>query len=307
MIRKSFLQNLGGYDEQYRCQDGYELWVKFVRKYKVTNVNTPLFYYRQHGNNLTTNEEKILSTRISIKDNYLSKLDNEKPTAIAVIPLRSKNNDIVFQNIGGESLIDRKIREAAKIRNICKVIVTSSDPKIGEYVSEKYNENREKIIFCERPEIFERLNVGLEKTISFILNLPEIKQLIPTIIATISIEFPFISAPIIEDAINTLELFNSDSLISVRPVNNVIYQHDGGGMKAILNQEKFTKLEREILYLYTGGIIITRTRIFKEFDKLIGGRVGHVTISQKAALGISSKLDIEIANSLSLINYECCK
>ena len=71
MIRLSFLKEIGGYNESFNCQDGYDLWLKFITHYKVTNVNKPLFYYRQHGNNLTTNELRILNTRRDIKKEVL--------------------------------------------------------------------------------------------------------------------------------------------------------------------------------------------------------------------------------------------
>jgi len=46
MVRVDYLKNLGGYDEQFTCQDGYDLWIKMVTNHKVTNINQPLFSYR---------------------------------------------------------------------------------------------------------------------------------------------------------------------------------------------------------------------------------------------------------------------
>ncbi|MCG8511122.1 MAG: glycosyltransferase, partial [Rhodospirillales bacterium] len=63
MIRRECLRALDGYDESYHCQDGWDLWVRFIGRYGVANVNLPLFYYRQHGTSLTDNEERILATR----------------------------------------------------------------------------------------------------------------------------------------------------------------------------------------------------------------------------------------------------
>ena len=60
MIRKKCLIEIGGYDEFYSCQDGYYTWLKFIKKYKVLNVNVPLFYYRQHPESLSKNKKKIL-------------------------------------------------------------------------------------------------------------------------------------------------------------------------------------------------------------------------------------------------------
>jgi glycosyltransferase involved in cell wall biosynthesis len=49
MIRLENLKMLGGYNESFTCQDGYDLWIKFIMHFKVTNINKPLFYYRRHG------------------------------------------------------------------------------------------------------------------------------------------------------------------------------------------------------------------------------------------------------------------
>ena len=57
---------MGRYDKTFFCQDGYDLWIKFIDKYKIKNINLPLFYYRQHTNSLSKNTNKILKTRSEI-------------------------------------------------------------------------------------------------------------------------------------------------------------------------------------------------------------------------------------------------
>ena len=61
-----------------------------------------------------------------------------------------------------------------------------------------------------------------------------------------------------------MSLFGTDSIISVRPDNAIFFQHHGDGLHPILNREKFTKLEREVLFKQAGGITAVR-KIF--FDK----------------------------------------
>ena len=64
MIRKKYLKDVGGYNEQIKCQDGYDLWIRFIQKYKPYNINLPLFYYRKHSESLTAQSKKILDTRL---------------------------------------------------------------------------------------------------------------------------------------------------------------------------------------------------------------------------------------------------
>ena len=75
--RKENLIDIGGYDEEFNCQDGYYLWLQFIKKYKVGNVNLPLFFYRQHKSSLSKNTEKILLNRSKIIRNF-TEITNKK-------------------------------------------------------------------------------------------------------------------------------------------------------------------------------------------------------------------------------------
>ncbi len=300
MIRKSFLKRLGGYDEQYRCQDGYELWIKFINRYKVNNINEPLFYYRRHGNNLTTNEDKILETRKRIKENYLKKTNQQPLTGVAIIPVRGSkydNKNIALLKLGGKTILDRKIESALKSKRIKQIIISSPDEEIEAYVTTHYS-GYSDVVFHKRKEALARLNTGLTGTINDIINknLFDIDK--TDVLVVLSPEYPFVTASSIDDAINTLQIFNSDVVISVREENQMFFQHDGNGMKPILNQDKFTKLERESLYKYTGGILATRKSVFIKEQKLLTGKVSHIVIDQKSSLGLHTKLDIEIAKCI---------
>lgn len=300
MIRKKFLLDLGGYDENYRCQDGYELWIKFVNKYKVSNINTPLFYYRQHGNNLTANENKILTTRSTIKRDFIKKHHKDQLSTIAILPIREPNSgkyDIAFEKIGGQYVVDIKLDEILNSKRIQHIILTSSDENIKNYIEQNYGTEGRITFYKRRPELG-RLNIGLNATVDEILQLDNVVVKDPTSVMLLSIEYPFIKAENIDDAINTMEIFDTDSLISVRPLTDLLYQHKGQGMEAIMNQDQFTKLEREALFRYVGGISLARLDSYKKFNKMIAGKIGHIVIDQKAAHGIFSKYDLDIANFL---------
>ena len=72
MIRKKVLEEVGGYDEEFDRQDGYDLWLKIIFKYRVMNLNEPLFYYRQHDKNLTKDNLELFKARASIKRKYIN-------------------------------------------------------------------------------------------------------------------------------------------------------------------------------------------------------------------------------------------
>ncbi len=97
---------------------------------------------------------------------------------------------------------------------------------------------------------------------------------------------------------NTLTIFKSDSLLSVRPDNRMYYQHIGHGMVPILDQEKFTKLEREALYKGAGGVVVSTVSSFRTHGKMVAGKVGHIVVDQKTALSIQSEFDVYLAEKV---------
>lgn len=297
MIRTDFLKAIGGYDEAYSCQDGYELWIKFIAKYRVANISESLFFYRQHGENLTTNEERILDTRRTIKRDFISKNALELPTAVAVIPVRNSllnGQSLAFTELGGKTLLDLKIEAALSSPLITKVLLTSEDLQIAKYVRKQYREE-DRVLFVDRPQELARHNVSLDGTVKHVLQIPEVQQLSVEAFLILPIEFPFIRTEHIEDAINTLVIFQADSVISVRIERSTFYQHHGGGMVPILKQEQFTRLEREALYKHVGGITLAYVSTLERENKILTGKVGHVVVDQAASLGISSVYELEVA------------
>ena len=66
MFRTKTLITSGGYDEFFNCQDGVDIWYRFIKKHKVRNLNIPLFYYRKHEVSITKNRGRILSNKNKI-------------------------------------------------------------------------------------------------------------------------------------------------------------------------------------------------------------------------------------------------
>ena len=76
LIKLDVLKSIGGYDTSFDRQDGYYLWMKLiVGGYEVTNVNQPLFYYRQHPSSLS----KDLSKLYTIRSQVIKKIANFHP------------------------------------------------------------------------------------------------------------------------------------------------------------------------------------------------------------------------------------
>ena len=59
LIRKNALFSVNLYDENFTRQDGYDIWYKLLKNFQFKHVSLPLFYYRRHNFNLTSNTSKL--------------------------------------------------------------------------------------------------------------------------------------------------------------------------------------------------------------------------------------------------------
>ncbi len=291
MIRVEYLKELGGYNESFSCQDGYELWVKFIAHHKITNIRKPLFYYRRHSANLTRNESRILSTRAKINELYSANRFGSL-NALCVIPVR--DSTLALKLLSDKRVLDYKIESALACKTLGTIVISSPSEEVRDYVQNRYAQYS-KIKFHKRDEKEARLNVNLVNTIHGVLQMAGNDF---DAITILTIEFPFVKPYVIDDAINTMFLFDSDSIVSVRQENSLLFQHYGDGMHPIMNLDRFTKLERESLYRLTGGISAVKTDRFLLYEKITVGRIGHIMIDQLSSLSLFSDFDFEVAESL---------
>lgn len=300
MIRRRHLLALGGYDESYSCQDGYELWIKFITRHRVINIRRPLFHYRQHGENLTGSELRILGTRRTINRDFVHRNGLRVPPALAVVPLRdSRFNGEPFPllKLGGVSLLERKVRSLLGSTHVQHVVVTSEEAAFGEHLAVMFP-GEERVSFVCRSEQAARYNASLHQTILEVLAEPAVRKVNAETVMIAAVECPFVAPDVFDDALHTLEIFKADSLISVRADNTLLYQHHGAGMVPILGQEKFTRLEREALYKAAGGITVSRLKDLLNGEQILHGKVGHIVVDKKTASAIRDAFDWDVVQML---------
>jgi len=59
VVRRDVFRNIGLFDESFKSGDDWDLWIRASRKYRFLFVQTPLFNYYIHGNNVTILRGKI--------------------------------------------------------------------------------------------------------------------------------------------------------------------------------------------------------------------------------------------------------
>ena len=125
------------YDTNFDKQDGYELWLKIIQKNNVGNINTPLFYYRKHGESMSSNENKLIHSRKKIKNKIVeSKSNLKKLIKTAIIPVRNKSKSyakLAFSKLNENiSFLDKTINDVIDSKLLKNIIVESDDksPKL---------------------------------------------------------------------------------------------------------------------------------------------------------------------------------
>jgi glycosyltransferase involved in cell wall biosynthesis len=301
LIKTEFLKHLGGYNEDYSCQDGYDLWLRFISLYKVGNINEPLFYYRIHPDSLSKNEKRILTTRRLIKASYAHKAYGEKKYKVfAIFPLRLlKIGEYTWpqENVFGLPVYFFLINDYLKSNAIDKLIVTTSNPDIIRWGKDLFAGNS-RVAFVYRRNDFEKMGVSLNPTINLILNHPDFDIKDNDILVTCSPGYPFVGHQIMDEAVQNIQLFNADSVVSVRPDYANYYKHSGGGLVPFLDQQKFSKYERDLIYKYSGGIMVTIAKYYKRNKSMLSGRISHVAINQLESFHVETALDFEMFNVL---------
>jgi len=291
MFRRSCYEAVGGYDLSLRLEDNYDLWLKFLNRFKAYNVNLPLFYYRRHGSNMTLNSEKILEARRYVKQSFVAReLKGAKPKALGIIPAKAHDycDYLAIRELGGKPLIAYTIVEALKTELLDKVVFTTEDKRVAE-VAQNYG-----VEVIMRPA--ELAKGYVERTVLYILDKLKEVGYHPEIIAILHVNSPFKKAEHIAEAINTLVIYDVDSVISVCEDRKFHYQHDTYGLKPLF-EKRLLRLEKEDLYEENGAIYVSK-RDVATAQSFLGKTTGHILMTEEESVRINSEYDFWLAGQL---------
>lgn len=297
MIRKEFLIDLKGYNEEFSCQDGYDLWLKFINRYKPYNVNIPLFYYRQHSKSLTKKQKKILDTRRKIKKNFFDKYKKgEKPKVLGVVPVARHSiytQSEPFVNLAGKPLIWHTLNEVKKAETLDRIVLSSEDDEVLKYAGQFQN-----IIPMKRPVELAKSTSRMEDTIIYVLdNLKKSSHYEPDAVCILYITTPLRRAHHIDKAIYTLAIFDVDSVISTQEELSYCYFHRRFGLAPINRTTRNFRIERNAIYKENGAIYLTRTDYIKK-GQLLGEKIGHIIMLPDESIKINSDYELWLAEKI---------
>lgn len=290
MFRKECLLELGGYAEEFDCQDGYELWLRFIQSFKPYNVNVPLFYYRQHPESLTKKQHKILETRRMIKRNFVERFKNNKiPKVLAIIPILKQapsSPESAFATLAGKPLLDYTLQGALKTDMLDKIVVTSDDDEILEY-----SVQFKKVVTVKRPLELIAPAVGLELIVQHVLTYMKQKHsYCPEAVMILNVNNPLRRTMHIEKAIDTLTIFNVDTVISVAEELAYCYFHGRHGLTPI-QKSRDIRIEKKAIYKETGSILLSRINTVTGRG-FYGKKIGHIVMLPEESIKIKSAFDL---------------
>jgi CMP-N-acetylneuraminic acid synthetase len=290
MVRKRVLKSVGGYSEAYDAQDGVELWLKVIRRYGVANVFTPLFFYRQHAASLSRDADRILAARQRIKRALVDRHDGPvKPRVGVVIPARNTTGalrGIVLTPVAGRPLIEYTVEAARQAGPWETIFVTTDDAEVAEHC------RRLGVAAGLRPPRLSETRAHLsEVTDDAVRRLERDEALYVDIVVVLSVHCPLRRPEHIRQAVDTLVLYDTDSVVSVYEDYDLHFVHGRDGLEP-LNRGMLQRLrlEREALYVDNGAIKTLWRDVLSPSD-LYGRRVGHVVMPWRESFQIKSPFD----------------
>ncbi len=294
LIRLSILKKIGGYDEKFMCQDGYYIWMKLL-KYNVKNINKPLFYYRKHGSNLTSNISLINKTRTKIL-NYVNRKSKKK--SIAILPFRGSlinKYSLMMKKLSGKELVRYSIDASLKCKKISKVLISSNDKKSLQILRKKYASNN-RVLFHNREEKLSLFNTPIKDTLKTCIKFLKNKNLKFDYVYLINASSPFISENDLNNSFNILDFFKLDRVVGVLKETNNFYLHNGKTLNQI-NDNSYLRLEKNEIYTEPGSLsIFNKKNMFKKKMK-----TGHVILEKLSCFQIKDETDFNVAKTLNKI------
>lgn len=282
IFNKEILKSLGGYDESIDRQDGFDIWLKLIKDYRVTNIHDVLFSYRRHGSNLTSNFKKLMQTRSDILHKHATSYGYAESDITFVIPIRKLNDfygKLAREKLNGSPLLSRLINKLFEIISSPKIVISSEDKKISACV-EKTLKN--KVIYHIRDNNNE-LYLHYESIAKLSNDTFSTKS---KYLCILNLEYPLIDSFYIRSAISAAYVFHAHSVDSVCTEDGILFNHDGTSLKPIYNNE-IVKFERKTLYKKCGGICVIKIEQLNEFDGICTSRNSHIVVDHVSALRVA--------------------
>lgn len=308
MYRRAAWDAIGGYDESLDYQEDYDFWVRFTNQFEVRNVNLPLMYYRQHGDNMSRNLSGRLEARRGVKRKFVSHNLAEEANdvdVLGVIPAQAErrvsppdgstppSDPLALWEIGGRPLLEYTITESLEADRLDRVVVSTESEAIADAARAAGAE-----VPALRPDGLAGHGVSLSSVMADLLaQLRERENYVPDFVVLLQYVSPLKTADNVDEVVDTWQMFAVDSVISVTQNKKFLWQPGKYGLEPLFDQ-RLLREERETLYQENGALYGFEPGIVSETDELIGENVGHVLMERHNAFHIDSWFDLKMCEKI---------
>lgn len=301
MFRRKSYDVIGGYNEDLRYQEDYDFWIRFIDKFNVYNVNLPLMYYRRHSENMSNNFEARMEARQHVKKKFVEEKGYRKnKKIIAVIPamgLFRNKEKLATKILNGKPLIYYTIEEALKTTLIDRVIVSTEDQEIAE-LSIKCGA---EVPFL-RPVELARTSVPFDDALRHLIGVfRERGDELPDYIIILPYITPFRKERLITEAIDTILLYDTDSVIGVTTDLTFHWKPGEYGLTPVGYQKRLLREDKETVYKENASIYVIKTTNL-ETSEYLGKTIGHIEMSARDSWKIENDFDFFIAEQILKYN-----
>lgn len=285
MVRKRVLKSIGGYSTDYRAQDGHQVWLKILNRYQVANVSAPLFSYRQHSVSMSRDMDRILQARRAIKRDLANRDKGDvRIKSAGIIPAKNTYkgiDNVCLRPIAGKPLIDYTLEAAFESESLDWVMVASDDQAVLEHCAKRFP----NVLGYLRPIELSHSHVTLSDVVSDAVgHLEQDHELFPDALAVLNVHTPLRLNADIEEALNTLQLYNVDSVTSVYEDLDLHFKHGEYGLEPLnYGALEQIQLEREALYVDNHAIKVIWREVLQQ-NNLFGQKFGHIVMPWERSL-----------------------
>ncbi|MGY6587782.1 MAG: glycosyltransferase family 2 protein [Wenzhouxiangella sp.] len=276
LIRKRVLKAVGGYDTEFESQDGHELWLKALHRFKVGNVQTPLFFYRKHAGSMSSNIDGLLEARRKIKKKVAGAYSGPvKPRIAAVIPVKNTYEhmpNIALEPLAGRPLIDYTLECAQGCSAFDLIFVTTDDKSVAQHCKDMANvATHLRDMSLSDPEV--QLQTVIQDAID---HMESETGFYPDIVAILNVHAPLRQVDHVQEALDTLLVYEVDQVISTYEDTDLHFRHGRNGLEPLnFGATKALRLEREALFAWNGAVHVLWRDVLRT-ETLYSGRIGHI-------------------------------
>lgn len=282
LISKEAFYEVGGYTEGITCQDGVDIWLKIIKKYKVKNVSEPLFFYRKHGNSLSDNNEQILNNRIKIfQSHYNNKFIDSTNKNICVIFARSEVHDGIeffLKPFLHSNLLHICLEKAFQSDIFSEIHISTNSDELSQFAINHYPDvkihKRDSLQTAYFTSLFDSL-IDFKTTVKC----DNIITLLP--------HYPFLNFKYLNYIIYYKSYFNLPEVICTHEDSSLAYFHNGKSLNPVNNSE--IRVERDKIYLRRGALCLYDYNLLSSHERINKNSLrGHINIDKLSGFEVNS-------------------